>query len=93
MIKTPSIYVVLTIDNKPRTVRLDQKRESWSIYDIVMDNEIQGQVRKAGKNWSVSTDPNSLIQKENYQAIEDAINNFIDNRVNPDSWEDADVIE
>lgn len=84
MIKTPPIIVILTIDNKQVTVHLVQPKESWSYYNIFIDNEYQGQVAKAGKGWTVNTTPESIIQgRENKGALADAVVNYIDSRMNP----------
>jgi hypothetical protein len=86
MIKTPPIIVILTIDNIQKTVHLVQPSESWNRYDIFMDNDYQGQVEKAIKGWTVNTIPESPIQaRENKGALVDAINNYIDSRINPNS--------
>lgn len=85
MIKTPPIFVILTIGKEQKTVQLAQKKESWSIYDILMDNQIHGQIQKAGKDWAVVTHRESPIQREYYQALIDAINRAIENVANPNS--------
>ena len=79
MIKTPPIIVILTIGNEQKTVHLVQMKECWSIYNILMDNVLQGQVQKTGKSWSVITHAKSLIQNENHQAFIDALNRTIGN--------------
>ena len=86
MIKTPPIIVILTIDNIQKTVHLIQPRESWNRYDIFIDNEYQGQVAKAAKGWTVNTLSSSPVQSsENKGALADAIINYIDSRINPNS--------
>lgn len=86
MIKTPPIIVILTIDNIQKTVHLVQPRESWSRYNIFIENEYQGEVSTAGKGWTVNTIPESPIQgRENKGALADAIVNYIDSRINPNS--------
>ncbi|MFN8259827.1 MAG: hypothetical protein U0X41_02700 [Chitinophagales bacterium] len=75
MIKTPPIIVILTIDNIQKTVHLKQKRESWNIYDIVLDNLIHGQAQKVGNTnrWAIVTAPDSAIQPEHHNALSDAL--------------------
>ncbi len=85
MIKTPPIIVILTIGNEQITVTLVQKKESWSIYDILVNNQIHGQVQKAGNRWAVITHQDSPIQEQHYSALGNAIDNFIEYRINHNS--------
>lgn len=85
MFNIPQVIVILTINKEQKTVFLRQKHTHSGIYDIVMDNQYQGQVQRAGKGWTVNTIQDSPIKKENYRALADAMENAVDNIINPNS--------